>query len=260
MPSSPCNVPCVANLAVGASATCPTQTYVVTAGDIANGSVHNTATATGTPPSGGDVSNHDDATIPTPAAPAIHLEKSVADGPDADSIAGLGEVLTYTFVVTNTGNVPLTDVVIDDATLSMSNVPCVASLAVGASATCPTKSYTTTSADIAAGSVHNTATATGTPPSGHGVSDDDDATIGTAAAMARIFLDKQVFDSNDADSVGSLHEVLTYTFHVTNTGNVDLTGVTITDPMFGLTNAPCVAFLAAGATTDCPLRRRSRTQ
>ncbi|WP_341928262.1 DUF11 domain-containing protein [Nocardioides psychrotolerans] len=244
---------CVATLAVGASATCPTKTYVVTAADVANGSVHNAATATGTPPTGGDVSDHDDATIPAPATPAIHLEKSVTDSSDADSIAGPGEVLTYSFVVTNTGNVALTNVVIDDIKLGMSNVHCVASLPVGASATCPVKSYTTTSGDVAAGSIHNTATTTGTPPSGPAVTDDDDATIATASAMARIFLDKQVLDSSDADAVGSLGEVLTYTFHVTNTGNVDLTDVTISDPMFGLSNAPCVAVLAVGATAGCPL-------
>ncbi|GEP39758.1 hypothetical protein NPS01_34210 [Nocardioides psychrotolerans] len=247
------NVPCVASLAVGATAVCPTKIYPVSSADIGAGSIHNIAIATGTPPSGPGVTDDDDVTIQTPAKPRIHLEKSVADGFDADTIAGPGEVLTYTFVVTNTGNVPLTNVVIDDVKLGMSNVACVASLPVGASATCPTKSYTTTSGDVAAGSIHNTASATGTPPSGPSVTDDDDATICTAAAMPYIFLDKQVLDSSDTDSVGSLGEVLTYTFQVTNTGNVDLTDVTIGDPMFGLSNAPCVGFLAVGATTSCPL-------
>ena len=69
---------------------------------------------------------------------------------------------------------------------------------------------------------------------------------------ADIFLDKQVLDAN-ADGVGTLGELLTYSFHVTNTGTVPLHNVTITDPMFGLTNAACVTDLAVGATTDCPL-------
>jgi len=247
------NVFCVANLAVGSSATCPPKTYTVTQADILAGSVTNTATATGTPPTGGDVAAHDDATIPTPATPAIHLEKSVADSNDADTVAGPAEVLTYTFVVTNAGNVPLSNVTISDPKLSMSNVLCMPTLAVGASATCPVTSYTTTSADIAAGSIHNSATAAGTPPSGPKVLDDDDAVIATKVATPMIFLDKQVLDSSDPDSVGSLGEVLTYTFRVTNTGNVDLTDVTISDPMFSLSDAPCVAFLAVGEATDCPL-------
>ena len=71
----------------------------------------------------------------------------------------------------------------------------MATLAVGATATVPRQTYTVTSADVLAGSRHNTATATGTPPSGPDVTDDDDAVICTSAPVPSIFLDKQVADS-----------------------------------------------------------------
>ena len=201
------------------------------------------ATVHRAPPAGPAVTDDDDATIPTPAHPRISVEKSVEDSNDPGPIASLGETLTYTFEVTNTGNVPLSSVTITDPKLGMSGVACVASLAVGATATCPTKTYVVTCGGRRARVGRQRGHGHGTPPSGPDVSDDDDIPT-KAPTPPSIFLDKDVADSNDADSVGSLGEVLTYTFHVTNTGSVHLTDVTISDPMFGLSNAPCVAELA----------------
>ncbi|MEP9364125.1 hypothetical protein ABLE68_14245 [Nocardioides sp. CN2-186] len=248
------NAACVASLEPGATATCPQKPmYVVTAADIAKGSVDNTATATAATSGGKTVTSSSTATISTPAAPAVTLKKTVADSPDAGSVASPDETLTYTFVVTNSGNVPLSTVTITDAKIGLDKAACVSSLAVGASATCPTATYTTTSDDVEDGTVVNTATAGANSPAGTGVSASDTARIITDASAPSIGLVKSVKDSGDGDGIGSLGEKLTYGFKVTNTGNVTLKNVTITDSLLGLSAADCVAKLAAKATTTCPL-------
>ena len=106
--------------------------------------------------------------------------------------------------MTNTGNVPLSNVTITDPKLGMSGKwPVSATLAVGATATCPTKTYVVTAADVAHGSVDNVATATGTPPSGPDVSDDDHANIPTRGGrQPGDQPEKTVVDSDDADQPG----------------------------------------------------------
>ncbi|MFI9631044.1 hypothetical protein ACIHCL_36975, partial [Streptomyces sp. NPDC052042] len=74
--------------------------------------------------------------------------------------------------MTNTGNVTLKDVKVDEGEftghgkLNPVNCPKEAeSLAPGATVTC-TAAYTVTQADVDAGTITNSAMATGTPPSG----------------------------------------------------------------------------------------------
>ncbi len=263
IPALAAGAPCVASLAVGASTTCPLlplAIHVVTAADIVHGSVANTATTSGKPPTGANVTDTDTATIATPAYPGIRLLKTVADSNDPDSVASLGETLTYSFSVTNTGNVPLINVTVTDPSIpALAGGPlCVASLAVGATATCsllPVATHVVTAADLAHGSVDNTATASGLPPTGPRVTGPGSATIPTFPNVNALSMTKTVTDSNDPDTVGSLGETLTYSFTVTNTGPVTLTNVTITDAMIPAlaTGAPCVATLASGASTNCPL-------
>lgn len=73
-----------------------------------------------------------------------------------------GDVLSYSLVVRNTGNMPLTNVVVTDPLLpSLSCLPSQpAALAPNATLTC-TGSYVITGADLTRGFVTNTATATG---------------------------------------------------------------------------------------------------
>jgi uncharacterized repeat protein (TIGR01451 family) len=83
----------------------------------------------------------------------------------------VGDVITYTFAVTNTGNTTLTNVVTDPMIgLTITGNP-IATLAVGASSSAIKGTYTITQADIDAGKVVNTALATAKDPKGNDVTD-----------------------------------------------------------------------------------------
>lgn len=167
---------------------------------------------------------------PPPTEPAIHLEKSVADSGDPDTVASLGEVLTYSFTVTNIGSTPLTDVTISDAMLGLVDAPCVASLAVGASTTCPLlppQTHTVTAGDVAAGSVSNVATTCGTPPSGPDVCDADDATVPTDGGAPEPATLALVKTANV--SVAAPGDQVVYTLRAVNSGPGAARDVVVTD-------------------------------
>jgi len=198
-----------------------TATYTITQDDVDAGSVDNTATATGT---FDDVeyTATDSETVTGPAAaPAIDLDKSASPG----TYSAEGDVITYTFVVTNTGNVTLTDVSVSDPLPGLSAITpeSVDSLAPGDSQEF-TATYTITQDDVDAGSVDNTATATGTFDDVEYTATDSETVTGPAAAPA-IDLDK----SASPGTYSAEGDVITYTFVVTNTGNVTLTDVRIDD-------------------------------
>ena len=120
--------------------------------------------------------------------PGMALVKTVSDA-SGDRVAQLGEVLTYTFTVSNTGSLPLSNVKVSDSKLGLTNADCVASLAVGASTTCPlitaaSESYMVTAADINAGSVINTASATASPTTGAAVTSSDSVALPAPAKPA----------------------------------------------------------------------------
>ena len=245
-----------ASLAPGASVTC-TAGYTVTQDDINAGQITNTAVAAGTTPTGAPVNSPPSSAIVTATpAPALTIVKSV----DAAQLTVAGQVLHYSFVVTNTGNDTLTNVTVNETTFSGSGTPPVvtcpggaASLAPGASVTC-TAGYTVTQADIDSGKVANTATSTGTPPSGPPVtSPPSSVNVPNVPAPALT-----VVKSASPTTVTAVGQTVHYTFVVTNTGNVTLHGVTVTDTAFsGTGTAPVItcpaaaSSLAPGAAATC---------
>jgi uncharacterized repeat protein (TIGR01451 family) len=148
-------------LAAHASFTC-TATYTVTQQDVNTGFIENTATVTADPPGGPPVNGTDTAVVPPSQEPGISLRKTAA-GPIPLT---LGALITYEFAVANTGNVPLTNVVITDPLPGLSPIACPSTtLLPGATMAC-SATYTVTQANVTAGVVENTATVTGTPPNG----------------------------------------------------------------------------------------------
>jgi uncharacterized repeat protein (TIGR01451 family) len=151
-----------ATLDPGRDMTC-TASYRLTQANVNAGKVTNTATTTGTPPTGPSVSSaRSSVTVTIPGTPALAIKKSASPG----SFDGAGTTIRYSYLVTNTGNVTLTGIKVDDLLPGLSAIACPsASLDPGRDIVC-TASYVTTAADARAGSVANTATATGDPPTG----------------------------------------------------------------------------------------------
>jgi hypothetical protein len=94
------------------------------------------------------------------ARPGITVAKTA----HVTSFTGAGQTITYSYRVTNTGNVPLHGVSVTDNRIGRVSCPAT-TLAPGASMTC-TARYTTTEEDAHRGHVINAATATGTTPGG----------------------------------------------------------------------------------------------
>ena len=169
----------IGTLAVGASdSTTFTASYTIDQVDIDAGFVDNLAMVTGTDPGGDPVTDTDPDTVTLPGSPLIVLVKSgTFQDENGDGFADVGETISYSFTVTNTGNVTLTDVMVTDPRVTVSGGP-IGTLAVGASdSTTFTASYTIDQVDIDAGFVDNLAMVTGTDPNGDPVTDTDPDTV-----------------------------------------------------------------------------------
>ncbi len=233
----------IAPLAPAASTTC-TATYTTTQADVDRGSISNTATATGTAPLGPPpISGPSSVTIPATQTPGITIKK--AGNPSGFSAAG--STIDYSYVVTNTGNVTLNPVTVNDPLPGLSPISCPSTqLAPDGLMTC-TASYTTTQADVDAGGVTNTGTATGVPPAGPPVTDSATITI-PASQQPNISLTKTA----SLTTYSAAGTPVTYDYQVTNTGNVTLDPVTVTDPMPGLSAITCSTnVLAPGGAETC---------
>lgn len=229
--------------------------------------IDNTATATGSSPSGtNDVTDSDTENVDViDDNPEIAVVKTHALTTDANSDGNydIGDVVTYTYVVTNNGNVTLQNVTLTDAHDGLGSLSWTTPVSYTDNGTTPggptgtlsdssntdftdsdwdvlgpkdvitwTATYTIQAGDFTAGSsadgdIDNTATPgasyNAAPLAGGDVVADSDAVI--LDNTARFDLVKTADDTTDRD-VG---DIITYTYTITNTGNVPITSVTLAD-------------------------------
>ncbi len=170
------------------------------------------------------------------SAPSMTFTKS-ADASGVQSPSVVGDKITYSFTATNTGNVALTDVVINDplaglSTLTYSWPGTPGTLLPGETVTAMA-SYAIAQADIDAGHVANSATTSGNPPTGPPVTPPP-GTTDTPLTHGPAMEFRKSADASAIRNPSAVGDKITYTFTVSNTGNVKLTNVFIDDPLAGL--------------------------
>ncbi len=175
----------------------------------------NTVTATGTDRSGQPVTDTAKATV-TVISPALTITKDASP-----TTVRTGDQITFTITVTNSGDVPLTDVAVaDDRTPACAKT-------FGTLAPQAKQTYTCT-APAPADDFTNTATATGKDQLGREVKVTDDAVVDVIHPAIAIVKDATPAQVREGDTV-------TWTITVTNTGDVPLTDVAVADDQV----APC---------------------
>jgi len=229
-----------------------TATYVVQQGDVdAQADITNVATAEAVPVRG---------TIVEPTAPAavsvvpenrallLDKESTTSDFVNA------GDVINYTYEVTNDGNVSITaPLTVSDDIINAAggNVSCpaipVGGLLPGNSLTC-NGSYAVTQADVDSGTVTNIATAS----DGVVTSNQDTVTV-TGTQTPALAIDKRLTTTSPTsyDSVG---DQLFYEYEVRNSGNVTITSpISVSDTLISSVICPALPAggLAPNATILC---------
>jgi LPXTG-site transpeptidase (sortase) family protein len=161
---------------------------------------------------------------------------------DDDGTPGVspGDTISYVFTVANTGNVTLTNVTVSDPQVSVSGGP--TTLDVGETDnTTFTGSYTITQADIDAGQFVNTATA-----------DSDESGPDTDQETTNLAQSASLTVEKSSTTAGlDTPAIVTYNYLVTNTGNVTITGLSLSDDNDEDDLNCALSVIPVGSTTTC---------
>ncbi|MFL5760889.1 MAG: thrombospondin type 3 repeat-containing protein [Thermomicrobiales bacterium] len=202
--------------------------------------IENTATVTAGNEPEALVDNNEGTAFVEIDCPAIKIVKTATDGTNEITTVNMGATITYTYAVSNTGDVDLHNVSVADDNGTPGNtsddVTCtIGALAVGAtdSATC-TLAHVVTLADVVAGSITNIAVATGTAPLGTTVRADDDATV-TINAHPHLTI---TVDCPVIDGVGHIGDEVIFTIHILDDGDTPVGGLAPTSGLTGAFSTP----------------------
>lgn len=162
-----------------------------------------------------------------------------------------GTVINYSYVLKNVGDAVLSGpfTVTDDKIASVNCSGAPATLGLNESYTC-TATYTTTQADVDAGSITNVASATAKDPQGYTVvSPIKRETVNSDAAPVL-----SLVKTGNPHTYSALASVITYSYLITNEGDLTLSGpFTVSDDKIANVNCGVSppATLAPGGTLNC---------
>src|SRR5439155_41971 len=173
-------------------------------------------------------------------SPALTLATSASP----TTYSTVGQTITYTYTITNSGNTTLAGPFTVNDNKIVGAISCASGpLAPGVSTPCSSPPYTITQADIDAGSVTNTATA-----SGNGVNSNQ------ASATVNAILTKALTLAKSASptTYSTVGQTITYSYTITNSGNTTLAGpFTVNDNKIVGAISCASGPLAPGASTPC---------
>ena len=206
--------------------------YVVTEADVIAGKVVNNAT--------GEAENPDPKKEETPVTPGEKEDPVETPNPgltviktsDKTGEVKLGDKITYTITVTNSGNVTISGVKLEDSLTGDDWT--LGNIKPGETVTKKT-TYTVTEKDIIAGKVENHATATGKEPGGKDITGEGEKTVTTEESNPQITVTKETTSTPKNGKTYALGEKITYKITAKNTGNLTLTDVTVSDELTGNT-------------------------
>ena len=215
-------------------------TYVVTNADVLAGNFSNT----GTGDSDETAPVDDVVNTPVEGSPAITVAKALTNNADEDMSGTITEddTLTFTITTTNSGNVPLNNMTTSDPMITPNTINCGTVAPMGTCVLVGT--YVVTAADITNGSISNTGTGDSdeTPP-------ESDTLVTPVVGNPDLTVSKTLTNNADEDMSGSisLNDTLTYTVVATNSGNIELTNVIVSDSLITPNSTTCPT-LAPSAT------------
>jgi PKD repeat protein len=158
-------------------------------------------------------------TVTSAQGPALIITTTA----DPTTYSAAGQKIKYTYVVTNTGTVPIRSVSVTDNKNDVKISS--ATLAPGSSIT-GKGTYTVKQSDINAGSVSNSAAATGRY-NGKKVTSNTVTTTVTSTFVPSPAL--TITKTPHQKTYNRVGRVITYTYIVKNTGNVPISGIKVTD-------------------------------
>jgi len=225
--------PAKTTLASGETTTA-TGTYTVLEGDLP-GPLTNIVTVTAT-----DSQNQAITTTATASVTLSYVASMSVTKVPSSTTAGVGEQVTYTYTVKNTGNVTLNGLALSDNKIG-TITPGQTTLASGETTTA-TGTYTVLEGDLP-GPLTNTVTVTATD------SQNQPVTTTTTASVALTYTTKLEVAKVASTGTAAVGSTITYSYTVRNTGTVTINGLTMNDDKLGSITLDSNT-LAPGATAN----------
>ncbi|WP_090767928.1 DUF7507 domain-containing protein, partial [Pedobacter soli] len=259
----------IATLAPGASVTAVAK-HTLTQSEVNAGSFTNQATVKVTDSKGNIINQlSDDPGTSTPndptvtklvTSPAYTLTKSATN-----TATKAGDVVNYNIIFKNTGNVTLTNIVLTDANADAGSLtPASITTVLPGETVNITAKHTVKQSEVNAGGFSNQVNATAKDPMGNTitkVSDNPTTPAADDATFSPIIADPSVRFTKLVASGAGVIKVIEYSIQVTNTGNITLTNVVVTDPGADAGSiTPAVIAKLEPAETAMILARHTLTQ